>query len=66
MSKPKVTRLADLARKYLEAEDKAFQTKSPADCGRWITLRARLIAELDWIQRQRAEALKRINPPFNL
>lgn len=66
MSAVSLPKLADLTIKYLEAEEKMWQTNNPADINKCFELRNRLKAELFWLNQQRKKALQRINPEFNI
>lgn len=58
----KTTRLIDLTKKYLDAEDDFIRVPSPENSQRVASLRARLTTEINWLNEQRAKALARINP----
>lgn len=66
MSALSIPKLADLTIKYLEAEEKMWQTNKAADINKCFELRNRLKTELFWLNQQREKALQRINPEFNI
>lgn len=56
------TRLIDLTKKYLDAEDDFTRVPSPENSQRVASLRVRLTTEINWLNEQRAKALAKINP----
>lgn len=58
----KTTRLFDLVRNYLDAEDLFAASPTEARGRDVIRLRERLRTELNWLNKRRAESLARIEP----
>lgn len=58
----KTTRLIDLVRNYLDAEDLFAAGPTEARGHDVIRLRERLRTELNWLNKRRAESLARIEP----
>lgn len=58
----KTTRLIDLTKKYLDAEDEFTKSPTPENSQRVASLNVRLKTEINWLNEQRARALAKLEP----